>query len=94
MEKKLTIGGYKVEDIEMLDKDTCVLCFEAFKEGDVQINIIVEKWLDEGGSWHFTDNIYSLNGDFLDTEKSTHLLEEDKEKCKEYINNWLEGLNK
>ena len=93
MGEKVIIGGYTIDGIEMIDDDTCWLYFEDFNEGDVTIGIVVEKWLDED-SWHFVDNYFEPNGDFIDWENSTHLSEEDKEKCKEFINSWLEDLGK
>lgn len=93
MGEKVIIGGYVVSDIEMLDKSTCIMYFEIFTEGDVMIGIVVEKWLDDD-SWHFNDSYFELNGDFIDSENSTHLLDADKEKCKEFINSWIEDLGK
>ena len=90
---KVIIGGYAVDGIEMLDDSTCAMYFADFTEGDVIISIVVEKWIDEC-SWHFSDNRFALNGYYIDSEESTHLLEEDKEQCKEFINNWIENLNK
>ena len=93
MGDKIMISGYVVDGIEMLDDNTCCLYFEDFKEGDNIITIVVEKWLDDD-SWHFMDNHFEENGYFIDSEDSTHLTDEDKEKCKEFINSWLEDLNK
>ena len=93
MNEKVVIGGYTIDGIEMLDNDTCCLYFEDFNEGDVTIAIVVEKWLDED-SWHFMDNYFESDGGFINAENSTHLSEEDKEKCKEFINSWLEDLGK
>ena len=92
MGDKIIIGGYCVSGIEMLDDSTCAMYFEDFTEGDVIYGIVVEYWLDED-SWHFMDNRFALNGYFIESEDSTHLLEEDKQKCKEFINSWLEDLN-
>ena len=93
MYEKVIIGGYVVSGIEMLDDNTCDMYFEDFTEGDVMIGIVVEKWLDDN-SWHFTDNYFALNGYFIDGDESTHLLDADKEKCKEFINSWIEDLGK
>ena len=93
MGEKIVIGGYVVSGIEMLDNTTCVMYFEDFTEGDVMYGIVVEYWLDED-SWHFSDNRFALNGYFIDGEDSTHLTDEDKEKCKEFINSWIEDLDK
>ena len=93
MGEKLIIGGYAVSGIEMLDDNTCAMYFEDFTEGDVMYGIVVEKWLDDN-SWHFSDNRFALNGYFIDSDDSTHLTDEDKEKCKEFINSWIEDLDK
>ena len=93
MGDRIVIGGYVVSGLEMLDDDTCAMYFEGFTEGDVMYGIVVEYWLDED-SWHFSDNIFALNGYFIDSEDSTHLTDEDKEKCKEFINTWIEILYK
>ena len=93
MGDRIVIGGYVVSGLEMLDDDTCAMYFEDFTEGDVMYGIVVEYWLDED-SWHFSDNIFALNGYFIESEDSTHLTDEDKEKCKEFINSWLEDLDK
>lgn len=87
------IGGYVVDGIEMLDNTTCAMYFDNFTEGDVMYGIVVEYCLDED-SWHFSDNRFALNGYFIDSEDSTHLTDEDKEKCKEFINSWIEDLDK
>ena len=93
MGDKIMIGGYFVDGIEMLDDNTCAMYFEDFTEGDVMYGIVVEYWLDED-SWHFSDNRFALNGYFIDSEDdSTHLTDEDKEKCKEFIKSWLEDLS-
>ena len=49
---------------------------------------------DNENSWHFSDNRFALNGFYIDSEDSTHLTNEDKEKCKEFINSWIEDLGK
>ena len=91
MKEKIVIGGYVVDGIVMLDDNTCAMYFEDFTEGDVMYGIVVEYWLDED-SWHFLDNRFELNGNFIDSEDSTHLTDEDKQKCKEFIESWLEDL--
>ncbi len=93
MDEKVIIGGYAVSGIEMLDDNTCAMYFEDFTEGLLMIGIVVEKWLDEN-SWHFMDNYFDKDGSFIDWEETTHLTDEDKEKCKEFINSWIEGLGK
>ena len=93
MGERIVIGGYVVDGIEMLDDTTCAMYFENFTEGDVMYGIVVEYWLDDD-SWHFTDNRFALNGYFIDDEESTHLLEEDKQKCKEFMQSWIEDLDK
>ena len=91
MDDKIVIGGYIVSDIMMLDDDTCAMYFKDFAEGNVMYGIVVEYWLDED-SWHFVDNRFALNGYFINSEDSTHLLEEDRQKCKEIIKTWLKDL--
>ena len=93
MGEKVIIGGYVVSGIEMVDDNTCAMYFEDFTEDVVTISIVVEKWLNDD-SWHFNDSYFELNGDFIDSENSTHLLDADKEKCKEFINTWIEDLDK
>lgn len=93
MGEKVIIGGYVISGIEMLDDSTCIMYFEDFTEGEFMIGIVVEKWLDEN-SWHFMDNYFDMDGNFIDGEESTHLLDSDKEKCKEFINSWIEDLDK
>ena len=92
MGERIVIGGYAIDGIEMLDDDTCCLYFEEFKDDGLSVGIIVEKWLDEG-SWHFMDNYFDENGDFLYSEKTTHLSENEKEECKKFIDEWLELLD-
>ena len=91
MDDKIVIGGYIVSDIMMLDDDTCAMYFKDFAEGNVMYGIVVEYWLDDD-SWHFLDNKFTIDGYFINSEESTHLLEDDKQKCKEIIENWLEDL--
>ena len=93
MGDRIVIGGYVVDGIEMLDNDTCCLYFEDFNEGDMLISIVVEKWLDED-RFVFMDNYFDNEGMFINAEETTHLTDEDKEKCKEFINSWIEDLNK
>ena len=91
MNDKIVIGDYIVSSIEMLDKDTCAMFFKDFTEGNVMYGIVVEYWLDED-SWHFLDNRFTLGGDFINSEESTHLLEEEKQKCKEIIEKWIVNI--
>ena len=86
MTEKVIIGGYTIDSIEMFDNDACCLFFEDFNEDGLIISIVVEKWLD----WHFMDIYFESDGSFIKADNSTHLSEEDKEKCKEFINSWLE----
>ena len=88
MDDKIVICDYIVSCIEMLDEDTCTMYFKKFREGNVMYKMIVEYWLDED-SWHFVDNRFAIDGYFINSEESTHLLEDDKQKCKEIIENWL-----
>jgi hypothetical protein len=88
MNDKNIIGGYNVSGIEMLDDNTCAMYFENFAEGDKLIGIVVEYWLNDD-SWHFSDNRFAINGYYIDSEDTTHLLDVDKQKCKEFIKGWL-----
>ena len=40
------------------------------------------------------DNYFDNDGMFINSEETTHLTDEDKEKSKEFINSWIEDLNK
>ena len=91
MNKEVIINGYSIEGIEKLDKDTCCLYFKTFKEGDLLVSIIAEKWIDEN-KFVFIDNYFEQNGYFIDAEDTTHINEEGKEKCKDFINSWLENV--
>ena len=91
MNYKIVIGNYIVSSIEMLDKDTCAMFFKDFTEDNIMCGIVVVYWLDED-SWHFLDNRYTLDGYFIDSEESTHLLEEKKQKCKEIIERWIVNI--
>lgn len=82
--EKTTIDGHVIEGIEMLDNDTCCLYFEDETEGDNIITTTVEYWADED-SWHFIDNIYDLDGTFLDHCDTERLTEEGKTKVMEYM---------
>lgn len=93
MGDRIVIGDYVVDGIEMLDDNTCCLYFEDFTEGDVIVSPIVEKWLDMD-KFIFMDNYFEAYGHFINSEETTHLTDEDKEKCKEFINSWLEDLDK
>lgn len=93
MGDRIVIGGYVVDYIEMLDDTTCAMYFKEFTEGDVMYGIVAEYWLDDD-SWHFSDNRFALNGFYIDDGDSTHLTDKDKEKCKEFIKNWIEENGK
>ena len=84
MNDKIVIGKYIVSSIEMLDEDTCTMYFKEFREGNVMYRMMVEYWIDED-SWHFFEDRFTLDGYFINSEESTHLLEDDKQKCKEII---------
>ena len=81
---EIVIGNYIVSSIEMLDEDTCTMYFKKFREGNVMYRMSVEYWIDED-SWHFFEDRFTLDGYFINSEESTHLLEDDKQKCKEII---------
>ena len=81
---EIVIGNYIVSSIEMLDDDTCAMYFKKFREGNVMYRMNVEYWIDED-SWHFFEDRFTLDGYFINGEESTHLLEEEKQKCKEII---------
>lgn len=93
MGDRIVIGDYVVDGIEMLDDNTCCLYFEDFTEGDVIVSPIVEKWIDMD-KFIFMDNYFEEYGHFINSEETTHLTDEDKEKCKEFINSWIEDLDK
>lgn len=93
MGDRIVIGGYVVNGIEMLDDDTCALYLEEFNEGDVVVSPVIEKWLDED-KFVFMDNYFDNDGMFIDAEETTHLSEKEKEECKEFINSWIEDLDK
>ena len=84
------VGSYEVSDISMLDKDTCCLTLTEFEEGGLVVGIVAEKWTDEG-SWHFNDNYFDIDGDFVGAEESTHLSEYEKDECKRIIEEWIKG---
>ena len=81
---EIVIGNYIVSSIEMLDEDTCTMYFKKFREGNVMYRMIVEYWIDED-RWHFFEDRFTLDGYFINSEESTHLLEDDKQKCTEII---------
>ena len=93
MGDRIVIGDYVVDGIEMLDDDTCVLYLEEFNEGDVVVSPIIEKWIDMD-KFVFMDNYFDNDGMFINSEETTHLTDEEKEECKEFINSWLEDLGK
>ena len=86
------VGEYTVECVEMLDSDTCILSFETIddeEDEDTVVDITAEYWIDED-SWHFNDTFFVKgSGDYLDTCKTTHLTEEEKDRCKEIIVKYL-----
>ena len=85
------IGDYGVEGIEMLDDDTCVLYLEDFYKDGMVVSPIIEKWIDED-KFVFMDSYFDNDGNFIDSEKTTHLTDEEKEVCKTFIDSWLEDL--
>ena len=89
MDDKILIGDHIVNDIMMLDDDTCTMYFKEFTEGNVMYGLVVEYWLEED-RWHFVDNRFAIDGALINSDESTHLLEEDKQKCKEIIESWLD----
>ena len=91
MGDRIVIGDYVVNGIEMLDDDTCILYLEEFNEGDVVVSPIIEKWIDMD-KFVFMDNYFENDGTFINAEETTHLSEDEKEKCKRFINEWLETL--
>ena len=93
MGDRIVIGDYVVDGIEMLGDDTCVLYLEEFNEGDVVVSPIIEKWIDMD-KFVFMDNYFDNDGMFINSEETTHLTDEEKEECKEFINSWLEDLDK
>lgn len=93
MTEKVTIGDYTVDGIEMLDDDTCCLFFEEVEEGNVLVSVVVEYWLDDN-TWHFMDNYYEDDGNFINAEETTHLSADDKEECMTFMKSWLEDLKK
>jgi hypothetical protein len=93
MGDRIVIGNYVVDDIEMLDDDTCVLYLEDFNEDDMVVSLIIEKWIDED-KFVFMDKYFDNEGMFIDEEETTHLTDEEKEECKAFINSWLEDLDK
>lgn len=93
MGDKIMIGSYVVNGIEMLDDDTCILYLEDFEEGDMLVSPVIEKWLDED-KFVFMDNYFDNDGMFSYAEETTHLTRKEMEKCKAFINNWLEDLDK
>ena len=91
MGDRIVIGDYVIEGIGMLDDDTCILYLEGFNEGDVVVSPIIEKWIDED-KFVFMDNYFDNDGNFIDSEKTTHLTDEEKKVCKAFIDTWLEDL--
>ena len=93
MGDRIVIGDYVVDGIEMLGDDTCVLYLEEFNEGDVVVSPIIEKWIDMD-KFVFMDNYFDNDGMFINSEETTHLTDEEKKECKEFVNSWLEDLDK
>lgn len=93
MGDRIVIGDYVIDGIEMLDDVTCVLYLEHFYEDDMVVSPIIEKWIDED-KFVFMDNYFDDDGSFIDSEKTTHLTDKEKEECKAFINSWLEDLDK
>lgn len=93
MGDRIVIGDYVIEGIEMLDDDTCVLYLEDFHEDDIVVSPTIEKWIDED-KFVFMNNYFDDDGNFIDSENTTHLTDEEKEACKVFINSWLEDLDK
>ena len=93
MGDRVVIGDYVIEGIEMLDDDTCALYLEEFNEDGMVVSPIIEKWIDED-KFVFMNNYFDDDGNFIDSEKNTHLTDEEKEECKAFINSWLEDLDK
>ena len=85
------VGNLVVECVEMLDDDTCVLSFKTIPDEEnenVLDDIQVEYWLDED-SWHFIVSYFDRDtGYYLDTDTAV-LTEDDKNRCKEIINEYL-----
>ena len=93
MGDRIVIGDYVVDGIEMLGDDTCVLYLEEFNEGDVVVSPIIEKWIDMD-KFVFMDNYFDNDGMFINSEETTHLTNAEKKECKEFVNSWLEDLDK
>ena len=94
--EKTFIDGHVVEDIFMLDDETCVLDFVVERDrGENNSGVVTEAeyWLDED-SWHFYDLWYDSEGDFIDRSKRSERLSEDgKKKCMEMIKSFIAEKN-
>ena len=92
--RRTKVGNLVVECVEMLDKDTCVLSFKTIPDEEnenVLDDIQVEYWLDED-SWHFIVSYFDRDtGCYLDTDDAI-LTEDDKNRCKEIINEYLKQI--
>lgn len=84
------IGRHKVSDISMMDKDTCLLSLVTEKLDDnFSVQTEIEYWLDEN-SWHFNDSKFeSETGYCVGSYESENLTDEEKEKCKKVIMDFL-----
>lgn len=83
----MRVGNNVVSEVFMLDKDTCVLDFESVEGNCIDTQTEVEYWLDDD-TWHFVNNLYDKNGDYLDW-LDVCLTDEEKEKCKDIIREFL-----
>lgn len=89
----MEVGKYVIEDISMLDEDTCNMCFYAESDDNGSSQIEVEYWLDDD-SWHFVVNYYDEVGDYVDHTICTVFNDKEVEKCKDIINEFLSLVNK
>lgn len=92
MTEEIKFGGYVVDGIDWLDDDTACLYFEEFKEDDCSVMIVVEYWLDED-SWHFRDQFYDEEDNYIDSCDTTHLSDKEKDECMEFILDWIKSWN-
>lgn len=89
--EKTFIDGHVVEDIFMLDNETCVLDFVVERDsGENNSGVVteVEYWLDED-SWHFRDMWYDSEGDFICDYDTERLSDDGKKKCVEMIKSFI-----
>jgi len=87
----MKVGNYAIEDISMLDKDTCCMCFYAESDDNGSSQIEVEYWLDDN-SWHFLVNYYDEVGDYVDNTICSVFNDREVEKCKDIINEFLSSI--